>query len=157
MLLGVFALRRCVVRAPLTFKHKDLFVRRRLTCQETDNVFCNRFQLHRRCSTMSSSAAMPPVGRLGPYEIKGLLFCFLHIVKTLSEGECCTVEPFIIISIATAEMQHGSRFLSFLRVYLIKICLGRCRMNMNRELIVRVCDTSLKTIEELFAQGRPRL
>lgn len=29
---------------------------------------------------------MPPVGRLGQYEIKGLLLSFLHIIKTLSEG-----------------------------------------------------------------------
>uniref|UniRef100_A0A3P9MZ96 Dedicator of cytokinesis 11 n=1 Tax=Poecilia reticulata TaxID=8081 RepID=A0A3P9MZ96_POERE len=40
--------------------------------------------LQRRGSTMSSSAG-PPAGRLGLYEIKGLLFSFLHIVKTLSE------------------------------------------------------------------------
>ncbi len=44
------------------------------------------FQLQRRGSTMSSSP-MPPPGRLGPYEIKGLLLSFLHIVKTLSEGQ----------------------------------------------------------------------
>uniref|UniRef100_A0A3B3Z236 Dedicator of cytokinesis 11 n=1 Tax=Poecilia mexicana TaxID=48701 RepID=A0A3B3Z236_9TELE len=42
------------------------------------------FKLQRRGSTMSSSAG-PPAGRLGLYEIKGLLFSFLHIVKTLSE------------------------------------------------------------------------
>ncbi|KAG7240121.1 hypothetical protein INR49_027975 [Caranx melampygus] len=41
-------------------------------------------ELQRRGSTMSSSP-MPPVGRLGQYEIKGLLLSFLHIVKTLSE------------------------------------------------------------------------
>ncbi|CAN9509721.1 unnamed protein product [Ophioblennius macclurei] len=41
-------------------------------------------ELQRRCSTMSCSP-MPPTGRLGLYEIRGLLFCFLHIVKTLSE------------------------------------------------------------------------
>ncbi|KAM6909379.1 dedicator of cytokinesis protein 11 isoform 2-T2 [Xenentodon cancila] len=41
-------------------------------------------ELQRRASTMSSSP-VPPVGRLGQYEIKGLLLCFLHIVKTLSE------------------------------------------------------------------------
>uniref|UniRef100_A0A8C6Q994 Dedicator of cytokinesis 11 n=1 Tax=Nothobranchius furzeri TaxID=105023 RepID=A0A8C6Q994_NOTFU len=43
-----------------------------------------RLQLQRRASTMSSSPK-PPVSRLGQYEIKDLLFCFLHIVKTLSE------------------------------------------------------------------------
>ncbi|XP_013878404.1 dedicator of cytokinesis protein 11 [Austrofundulus limnaeus] len=41
-------------------------------------------ELQRRGSTMSCSP-MPPVSRLGQYEIKGLLFSFLHIVKTLSE------------------------------------------------------------------------
>ncbi|XP_035004387.1 dedicator of cytokinesis protein 11 isoform X1 [Hippoglossus stenolepis] len=40
--------------------------------------------IERRGSTMSSSP-MPPVGRLGQYEIRGLLLSFLHIVKTLSE------------------------------------------------------------------------
>nr|XP_020471945.1 dedicator of cytokinesis protein 11-like isoform X3 [Monopterus albus]XP_020471947.1 dedicator of cytokinesis protein 11-like isoform X3 [Monopterus albus] len=41
-------------------------------------------ELQRRSSTMSSSP-MPPISRLGQYEIRGLLFSFLHIVKTLSE------------------------------------------------------------------------
>ncbi|XP_034713258.1 dedicator of cytokinesis protein 11 [Etheostoma cragini] len=41
-------------------------------------------ELQRRGSTMSSSP-MPPIGRLGQYEIRGLLLSFLHIVKTLSE------------------------------------------------------------------------
>lgn len=37
-----------------------------------------------------SSSAGPPAGRLGLYEIKGLLFSYLHIVKTLSEGQSLT-------------------------------------------------------------------
>ncbi|XP_029931683.1 dedicator of cytokinesis protein 11 isoform X1 [Myripristis murdjan] len=41
-------------------------------------------ELQRRGSTMSSSP-LPPIGRLGQYEIKGLLLCFLHIIRTLSE------------------------------------------------------------------------
>uniref|UniRef100_A0A8C9VL72 Dedicator of cytokinesis 11 n=1 Tax=Scleropages formosus TaxID=113540 RepID=A0A8C9VL72_SCLFO len=41
-------------------------------------------QLHRRGSTLS---ALNPVGRLGHYEVKGLLLCFLYIVKTVSEGQ----------------------------------------------------------------------
>ncbi|XP_057710343.1 dedicator of cytokinesis protein 11 isoform X1 [Corythoichthys intestinalis] len=40
--------------------------------------------LQRRGSTMSSSPG-PNASRLGPYEIKGLLFTFLHVAKTLSE------------------------------------------------------------------------
>uniref|UniRef100_A0A8C1I073 Dedicator of cytokinesis 11 n=1 Tax=Cyprinus carpio carpio TaxID=630221 RepID=A0A8C1I073_CYPCA len=39
-------------------------------------------QLNRRSSTMSN---VPTTGRLGQYEIRGLLMCFLHIVKTLSD------------------------------------------------------------------------
>uniref|UniRef100_A0AAQ4RYW3 Dedicator of cytokinesis 11 n=1 Tax=Gasterosteus aculeatus aculeatus TaxID=481459 RepID=A0AAQ4RYW3_GASAC len=39
-------------------------------------------QLNRRGSTMSSSP-MPPIGRLGEYEIKGLLLSFLHITQLL--------------------------------------------------------------------------
>ncbi|XP_055756859.1 dedicator of cytokinesis protein 11-like isoform X4 [Salvelinus fontinalis] len=42
-------------------------------------------ELHRRGSTMSSSTTLPPIGRLGHYEVKGLLLCFLHIVRTISE------------------------------------------------------------------------
>ncbi|XP_046904989.1 dedicator of cytokinesis protein 11-like isoform X6 [Hypomesus transpacificus] len=40
-------------------------------------------ELHRRGSTMSST--LPPIGRLGQYKIKGLLFCFLHIIRTVTE------------------------------------------------------------------------
>ncbi|XP_016528836.1 dedicator of cytokinesis protein 11 isoform X4 [Poecilia formosa] len=49
-----------------------------------DSGTADSMELQRRGSTMSSSAG-PPAGRLGLYEIKGLLFSFLHIVKTLSE------------------------------------------------------------------------
>ncbi|XP_029941192.1 dedicator of cytokinesis protein 11 isoform X2 [Salarias fasciatus] len=42
-------------------------------------------ELQRRCSTLSCGPLPPPGGRLGLYEIRGLLFCFLHIAKTLSE------------------------------------------------------------------------
>ncbi|XP_035263368.1 dedicator of cytokinesis protein 11 isoform X2 [Anguilla anguilla] len=38
--------------------------------------------INRRRSTMST---LPPVGRLGPYEVKGLLLCFLHIARTVAE------------------------------------------------------------------------
>ncbi|XP_069015259.1 dedicator of cytokinesis protein 11 isoform X1 [Embiotoca jacksoni] len=49
-----------------------------------DQGTLDSLELQRRGSTMSSSP-MPPIGRLGRYEIKGLLFSFLHIIKTLSE------------------------------------------------------------------------
>ncbi|KAJ8337720.1 hypothetical protein SKAU_G00366860 [Synaphobranchus kaupii] len=38
--------------------------------------------INRRGSTMST---LPPVGRLGQYEIKSLLLCYLHIVRTVAE------------------------------------------------------------------------
>ncbi|KAJ8282862.1 hypothetical protein COCON_G00053810 [Conger conger] len=38
--------------------------------------------MNRRGSTMST---LPPVGRLGLYEVKGLLLCFLHMVRTMAE------------------------------------------------------------------------
>ncbi|XP_077444428.1 dedicator of cytokinesis protein 11 isoform X2 [Stigmatopora argus] len=44
--------------------------------------------LQRRGSTMSSSPTN--MGRLGSYEIKGLLFTFLHVAKTLSEDTITT-------------------------------------------------------------------
>ncbi|XP_077597849.1 dedicator of cytokinesis protein 11 isoform X2 [Stigmatopora nigra] len=44
--------------------------------------------LQRRGSTMSSSPTN--MGRLGSYEIKGLLFTFLHVAKTLSEDTLTT-------------------------------------------------------------------
>ncbi|TRY94835.1 hypothetical protein DNTS_029910, partial [Danionella cerebrum] len=39
-------------------------------------------ELHRRGSTMS---IVPTAGRLGQYEIRGLLLCYLHIARTLSD------------------------------------------------------------------------
>lgn len=54
-------------------------------CEACVCCVCLVLQLQRRGSTMSSTP-MPPVSRLGLYEIKGLLLSFLHIVKTLSEG-----------------------------------------------------------------------
>ncbi|XP_030635381.1 dedicator of cytokinesis protein 11 [Chanos chanos] len=48
----------------------------------TDPGTADSNELHRRGSTMST---LPSVGRLGQYEVKGLLLCFLHIVRTVSE------------------------------------------------------------------------
>uniref|UniRef100_A0A672SK38 Dedicator of cytokinesis protein 11-like n=1 Tax=Sinocyclocheilus grahami TaxID=75366 RepID=A0A672SK38_SINGR len=44
-------------------------------------------QLHKRGSTKSN---VPTAGRLGQYEIRGLLLCFLHIVRTLSDDTLMT-------------------------------------------------------------------
>ncbi|KAM4537330.1 dedicator of cytokinesis protein 11 isoform 2-T2 [Odontesthes bonariensis] len=71
-------------------------------------------ELQRRGSTMSSSPR-PPVGKLGQYEIKGLLFSFLHIVKTLSEDTLMAYWNKI-------SLQDIMNFLS-----LLEICLGQFR------------------------------
>uniref|UniRef100_A0A4W4EVY2 Dedicator of cytokinesis 11 n=1 Tax=Electrophorus electricus TaxID=8005 RepID=A0A4W4EVY2_ELEEL len=42
----------------------------------------NYCTLHRRGSTMSN---LPALGRLGHYEVKGLLLCFLHIIRNVTE------------------------------------------------------------------------
>uniref|UniRef100_A0A3P8W7G4 Dedicator of cytokinesis 11 n=1 Tax=Cynoglossus semilaevis TaxID=244447 RepID=A0A3P8W7G4_CYNSE len=80
-------------------------------------------ELQRRCSTMSG-CPVPASGRLGQYEIKGLLISFLHIVKTLSEDTLMAywnkVSP-----------QDIMNFLSLLEVcltqfrYLGKRCISR--------------------------------
>ncbi|XP_061619113.1 dedicator of cytokinesis protein 11 isoform X4 [Phyllopteryx taeniolatus] len=44
----------------------------------------DNIDLQRRGSALSGSPGAP-VGRLGPYEIRGLLFTFLHVAKTLSD------------------------------------------------------------------------
>ncbi|KAL2078939.1 hypothetical protein ACEWY4_024683 [Coilia grayii] len=42
-------------------------------------------ELHRRGSTMSGVGVLPPGGCLGLYEVKGLLLCFLHIARTITD------------------------------------------------------------------------
>uniref|UniRef100_A0A3Q1ERQ1 Dedicator of cytokinesis 11 n=1 Tax=Acanthochromis polyacanthus TaxID=80966 RepID=A0A3Q1ERQ1_9TELE len=85
--------------------------------------------LQRRGSTMSSST-MPPIGRLGHYEIKGLLFSFLHIVKTLSEETLMAywnkVSP-----------QDVMNFLSLLEVCLIQFrYIGKRNIGRSQEVCV---------------------
>uniref|UniRef100_A0A672QQA9 Dedicator of cytokinesis protein 11-like n=1 Tax=Sinocyclocheilus grahami TaxID=75366 RepID=A0A672QQA9_SINGR len=66
-------------------------------------------ELHRRGSTMSN---VPTTGRLGQYEIRGLLLCFLHIVRTLSDGKHTLAFFYQIILISggptEAETNHQS-------------------------------------------------
>ncbi|XP_062372385.1 dedicator of cytokinesis protein 11 [Sardina pilchardus] len=42
-------------------------------------------ELQRRGSSMSGVGGAPPGGGLGLYEVKGLLLCFLHITRTISD------------------------------------------------------------------------
>uniref|UniRef100_A0A8C9ZWU2 Dedicator of cytokinesis 11 n=1 Tax=Sander lucioperca TaxID=283035 RepID=A0A8C9ZWU2_SANLU len=94
-------------------------------------------RLQRRGSTMSSSP-MPPIGRLGQYEIRGLLLSFLHIVKTLSEDTLMAywnkVSP-----------QDIMNFLS-----LLEICLVQLRY-IGKRNIVRSQDIC---VPKLFSSDR---
>ncbi|XP_023821592.1 dedicator of cytokinesis protein 11 isoform X2 [Oryzias latipes] len=86
-------------------------------------------ELQRRGSTMSSSP-MPPHGRLGAYEIKGLLFCFLHIVKTLSEETLTAYWNKL-------NPQDVMNFLSMLEICLVQLrYTGRRNISRSQELYV---------------------
>uniref|UniRef100_A0A671XU48 Dedicator of cytokinesis 11 n=1 Tax=Sparus aurata TaxID=8175 RepID=A0A671XU48_SPAAU len=86
-------------------------------------------RLQRRGSTMSSSP-MPPIGRLGHYEIKGLLLCFLHIVKTLSED---TLNAYW----NKVNPQDIMNFLSLLEVCLIQFrYIGKRNIGRSQEVCV---------------------
>uniref|UniRef100_A0A8C1M3E6 Dedicator of cytokinesis 11 n=1 Tax=Cyprinus carpio TaxID=7962 RepID=A0A8C1M3E6_CYPCA len=80
-------------------------------------------ELNRRSSTMSN---VPTTGRLGQYEIRGLLMCFLHIVKTLSDdtlmGYWLKVNP-----------QDIMNFLSLLEICIVQFRYVGKR-NINRSL-----------------------
>ncbi|XP_041841346.1 dedicator of cytokinesis protein 11 isoform X2 [Melanotaenia boesemani] len=86
-------------------------------------------ELQRRSSTMSSSP-MPPIGRLGQYEIKGLLFSFLHIVKTLSEDTLMAYWNKI-------SPQDIMNFLSLLEICLVQFrYVGKRNIGRSQEVCV---------------------
>ncbi|XP_047241693.1 dedicator of cytokinesis protein 11 isoform X2 [Girardinichthys multiradiatus] len=86
-------------------------------------------ELQRRCSTMSSSAG-PPAGRLGHYEIKGLLFSFLHIVKTLSEET-------LIAYWSKISPQDIMKFLSLLETCIIQFrYIGKRNIGRSQDVCV---------------------
>ncbi|XP_055085020.1 dedicator of cytokinesis protein 11 isoform X2 [Periophthalmus magnuspinnatus] len=93
-------------------------------------------ELQRRGSTMSCSPA-PPLGRLGVYEIKGLLLCFLHIAKTISEDTLTAywnkVNP-----------QDVMNFLSLLEVCILQFrYLGKRNIGRSQD----VCLSKLFSLE----------
>ncbi|KAE8278918.1 Dedicator of cytokinesis protein 11 [Larimichthys crocea] len=86
-------------------------------------------ELQRRGSTMSCST-MPPIGRLGQYEIKGLLLSFLHIVKTLSED---TLNAYW----NKVNPQDIMNFLSLLEVCLVQFrYIGKRNIGRSQEVCV---------------------
>ncbi|XP_017295224.1 dedicator of cytokinesis protein 11 isoform X2 [Kryptolebias marmoratus] len=86
-------------------------------------------ELQRRGSTMSCSP-MPPASRLGQYEIKGLLFSFLHIVKTLSEDTLTAYWSKI-------SPQDVMNFLSLLEISLLQFgYIGKRNISRSQEVCV---------------------
>uniref|UniRef100_A0A1A7Y426 Dedicator of cytokinesis 11 n=1 Tax=Iconisemion striatum TaxID=60296 RepID=A0A1A7Y426_9TELE len=77
-----------------------------------------------------SSSPKPPVSRLGQYEIKGLLFSFLHIVKTLSEETLMAYWNKI-------SPQDIMNFLSLLEICLVQFrYIGKRNISRNQEVFV---------------------
>ncbi|XP_016085071.1 dedicator of cytokinesis protein 11-like [Sinocyclocheilus grahami] len=83
----------------------------------------NAFKLHKRGSTKSN---VPTAGRLGQYEIRGLLLCFLHIVRTLSDDTLMTYW-------SKVNPQDIMNFLSLLEICIVQFrYLGK--RNISRSL-----------------------
>uniref|UniRef100_A0A671P8B3 Dedicator of cytokinesis protein 11-like n=1 Tax=Sinocyclocheilus anshuiensis TaxID=1608454 RepID=A0A671P8B3_9TELE len=80
-------------------------------------------ELHKRGSTKSN---VPTAGRLGQYEIRGLLLCFLHIVRTLSDDTLMTYW-------SKVNPQDIMNFLSLLEICIVQFrYLGK--RNISRSL-----------------------
>ncbi|CAG5929495.1 unnamed protein product [Menidia menidia] len=84
-------------------------------------------EFHRRASTISSSTRAP-ASKLGQYEIKGLLFSSLHIVKTLSEDTLMAYWNKI-------SPQDNMNFLSLLQICLDQFrYMGKRNIGRNQEM-----------------------
>ncbi|XP_069049551.1 dedicator of cytokinesis protein 11 isoform X4 [Lepisosteus oculatus] len=80
--------------------------------------------IHRRSSTMS---AMPPLHRLGHYEVRSLLMCYLHIVKTISEDT-------LLAYWNKVSVQDLMNFLSLLEICLVQFrYIGRRNISRSQE------------------------
>ncbi|XP_056611466.1 dedicator of cytokinesis protein 11 isoform X2 [Triplophysa dalaica] len=80
--------------------------------------------LHRRGSAVSS---LPAVGHLGQYEIRGLLLCFLHVIRTLSDET-------LIAYWSRINAQDIMNFLSLLEICIIQFrYAGKRNINRNQE------------------------
>ncbi|KAM3857704.1 dedicator of cytokinesis protein 11 [Diretmus argenteus] len=95
----------------------------------TDPGTPDSMELQRRGSTMSSSP-LPPIGRLGQYEIKGLLLCFLHIIRTLSEDT-------LLAYWSKVNPQDVMNFLSLLEICLVQFrYIGKRNIGRSQEVYV---------------------
>uniref|UniRef100_A0AAY4EL37 Dedicator of cytokinesis 11 n=1 Tax=Denticeps clupeoides TaxID=299321 RepID=A0AAY4EL37_9TELE len=83
--LAVAVLKNLMIKHAIDDRYNAFKVSKILHAQHT-NVYMVIFihYMFKRGSTMSN---LPPVGRLGSYEIKGLLLCFMHVIRTISDGQ----------------------------------------------------------------------
>ncbi|XP_057201604.1 dedicator of cytokinesis protein 11 [Triplophysa rosa] len=80
--------------------------------------------LHRRGSAVSS---LPAVGHLGQYEIRGLLLCFLHVIRTLSDDT-------LMAYWSKVNAQDIMNFLSLLEICVIQFrYAGKRNISRNQE------------------------
>ncbi|XP_063043622.1 dedicator of cytokinesis protein 11 isoform X2 [Engraulis encrasicolus] len=91
-------------------------------------------EISRRGSTMSTVGVVPPGGCLGHYEVKGLLLCFLHIARTITDDS-------LMAYWNKLNPQDIMNFLSLLEICLVQLRYGGKR-NISRSQDLWVCKLS---------------
>uniref|UniRef100_A0A8C1W7A2 Dedicator of cytokinesis 11 n=1 Tax=Cyprinus carpio TaxID=7962 RepID=A0A8C1W7A2_CYPCA len=97
-------------------------------------------ELHRRSSTMSN---VPAAGRLGQYEIRGLLLCFLHIVRTLSDALLGTIGLCLCALFRSLEPWVSKLFSSERKSQTMPVLRGRGSLMQAKLQQFNTMDTSL--------------
>uniref|UniRef100_A0A8C2EY00 Dedicator of cytokinesis 11 n=1 Tax=Cyprinus carpio TaxID=7962 RepID=A0A8C2EY00_CYPCA len=97
-------------------------------------------ELHRRSSTMSN---VPAAGRLGQYEIRGLLLCFLHIVRTLSDALLWTIGLCLCVLFRSLEPWVSKLFSSERKSQTMPVLRGRGSLMQAKLQQFNTMDTSL--------------
>ncbi|XP_051505801.1 dedicator of cytokinesis protein 11-like isoform X2 [Myxocyprinus asiaticus] len=81
-------------------------------------------ELHRRGSTMRT---LPAIGHLGQYEVRGLLLCYLHIIRTLSDDT-------LLAYWSKVSPQDIMNFLSLLEICIIQLrYVGKRNISRNQD------------------------
>uniref|UniRef100_A0A674EA37 Dedicator of cytokinesis 11 n=1 Tax=Salmo trutta TaxID=8032 RepID=A0A674EA37_SALTR len=102
---------------------KNLLIKHAMDDRYTQN------KVRRKGRQTDRHTTLPPIGRLGHYEIKGLLLCFLHIVRTISEGQCYSDE--IQSTVPISILSHHNIPLW----YMVRIC----PLTLSLSLLPGVC------------------
>uniref|UniRef100_A0A671P5I9 Dedicator of cytokinesis protein 11-like n=1 Tax=Sinocyclocheilus anshuiensis TaxID=1608454 RepID=A0A671P5I9_9TELE len=97
-------------------------------------------QLHKRGSTKSN---VPTAGRLGQYEIRGLLLCFLHIVRTLSDALLWTIRLCLCALFRSLEPWVSKLFSSERKSQTMPVLRGRGSLMQAKLQQFSTMDTSL--------------